>query len=275
MSDILEEHIDPCILEKYIINKLISNGSFGKVYLAQNIEKESVVIKIIKKIKNKNENKIKRDAEIPKLVEHKNIVKILDFIENNNFAYVIYPHIENSVCLSKIPISCLNLKKKEKLVYIVEMLCQICDAIQYMHSKNVVHRDIKPQNIVISKHVALIIDFDLAFVINEPRYPLRKGLIGTPNYLAPEIWNQDDEIYYPLTDIYSFGVTLYYTFNRKCLPYDADTIEKLEYTIRYDQPSQSDSGFLILDKLIMSILSKNPLNRPKIMEIKTVLQKLV
>ncbi|XWV25125.1 Serine/threonine protein kinase [Tupanvirus deep ocean] len=265
-----------CISGKYETKCLLCSGSFGKVYLANKMDTgETLVIKIIKKIKGKTENKIKRDTEIPKIIEHPNIVKINDFIETDTHAFVVYPYIDNSICLSKIKIHELNFENKTRFHYMLNMMCQICNAIEFMHSKLVVHRDIKPQNIVVSPNLAILIDFDLAFIINNSKYPLRKGIIGTPNYLAPEIWKNCEDICYQLTDVYSFGVTLYFVFNKKKLPYVADKVEDLEYEIRYSNPIPSNSGYPALDKLIMKIISKDPSNRPSISQIKDNLQKII
>lgn len=271
-----DRNFKKCISGKYVIQKPICKGSCGKVYLAENIEeKKNVVIKIITKLSNKFETKIKRDSEIPNLIVHKNIVKILDFGEYETFAYIVYPYFEKSVCLSKIKLSDLNFDKAEVFNYMITMLCQICDAIRYMHSKFIVHRDIKPDNIIITEHFAFLIDFDLAFIINDSAYPFQNGLIGTPYYLAPEMWRNELDINYILTDIYAFGITLYYVFNKKKLPYKVASIEDLEHVIRYENPILSNSSFPLLDKLIMSIIDKNPINRPSITEIKLSLKKLI
>ncbi|XWV26387.1 serine/Threonine protein kinase [Tupanvirus soda lake] len=272
MSDMNNAYISGKYVKKY----LLCSGSFGKVYLANRIDTgETLVIKIIKKVNGNTENKIKRDTEIPKIIEHPNIVKINDFIETDTHAFVVYPYIDNSICLSKIKRQELNFENKSKLEYMLNMMCQICDAIEFMHSKFVVHRDIKPQNIVVSPHLAILIDFDLAFIMNNSKYPLRKGIIGTPNYLAPEIWKNCDDICYQLTDIYSFGVTLYFVFNKKKLPYIADKIEDLEYEIRHSNPIPSNSGYPALDRLIMDIISKDPNTRPTITYIKDSLRKII
>ena len=273
--NIFQENNPESISNKYILSEILSKGSFGTVYYAENMNKEKVIIKIIEKKKDRAIDKIRRDSEIPKLIKHKNIVEIIDFIENDGFAYIIYPYIENSKCLSDLPYSDLNFEKKEKLIHMINMMCQICDAIQFIHSKNVVHRDIKPDNIIISDSVAFLIDFDLSFVYDNPRYPLVRGIKGTPFYIAPELWRNDSNINYPLTDIYSFGITLYFIFNKKKIPYDADSFEELEDAICYEQPLQSKSGIPKLDKLIMKIIDKQPTNRPDIYEIKTSLQKII
>lgn len=273
----VNKHINFCILDKYKITKLLCKGSCGKAYLAEIIgTDEMAVVKIIKKIENKTENKIIRDTQIPKLILHKNIVKILDFFENDDFAYVILPYIEKCVCLSKLGLLDLDFTNKDKFEYMINMMIQICNAIEFMHSNFIIHRDIKPQNIIISEKLAILIDFDLAFSLVDSRYPLRNGFIGTPNYAAPEIWFNDKNINYGLCDIYSFGVTLYYIFNKKKLPYSEEiSIDELEYYIRYSKPKLSNSGFSVLDKLIMAIINKNPQKRPNIQEIKMNLSKLI
>jgi serine/threonine protein kinase len=282
------------ISEKYQIQKFISRGSFSKVYLANEIDsKQLVVIKIIKKNK-KTRDRIMRDSAIPNMLCHANIIKIINFIENETYAYIIYPYVNNCISMSKIRTNDLIFNKKpkrkfiamdcfsgkesngiNKLKYFVEMLCQICDAIEYLHSNFIVHGDIKPQNIIINSDIAILIDFDLSSVTNHPLYFTKKVIFGTPYYLAPEIWRREENISYDLTDIYSFGVTLYYIFNRKKMPYHPITVEDMEYMIRNTDPIPSDSGFPFLDKLIMLMISKDPALRPNISTIKDTLKKLI
>jgi serine/threonine protein kinase len=274
MSD---ELMNKCIEDKYEIQNIICIGPSSNVYLGKNIETdETIIIKIIKKIKYKTDNKIKSDTEIPKLLDHPNIIKIKDIINTETHAYIVYPYINNNICLSQIKkINLYFVNNEKKFIHMIKMMCQICDAIEYMHSQNVVHRDIKPHNIILGENFALLIDFDLAYVIDNPNYPLKLGIIGTPNYIAPEIWKELDNINYLLADIYSFGVTLYYIFNKKKLPYNAETIESLEYQLRYNKPIPSHSGYHLLDKLIMTVISKDPKNRPPISEIRQTLCKII
>ena len=264
---------------KYEISHRLCKGSFGRVFLGKNLlTDEKVVVKIVKK-RDKNSRKdidhrIMRDVEIPKIIEHPNIIQVIDFMTDHNYFYIIYPYIPFAVSLAQIKKSQFNFTDPNTMKHMIEMLCQITRAIEYMHSKMVVHRDIKPDNIIISRDLAILIDFDLAFVIDDVRFPALRSA-GTPNYMAPEIWRRDDNIDYKLTDIYSFGVTLYYIFNKKKLPYKATKIEDLEYQIRNARPLKSNSGFIILDKLIMSLINKNPMKRPTMDKTRDILMKLI
>jgi len=272
------------LLSKYKLIKKISKGSCGTVHLAKCIDGQNiVVVKIISKKITHIKSKIQRDAEIPKLLNHKNIIKIIDFMEDDKYAYIIYPYNTGSKPLSKFKHSELNFKNHKNLVSMINILCQIADAIEYMHSQSIIHRDIKPDNIIVyhdnnetnQNLSVIIIDFDLAHVINDPKYPLRKGLIGTIDYIAPEIINRENNICYPLTDIYSFGIIMYFIFNRKKVPYDGVSISQIINNIINNQPIPSNSGIEVIDKLIMTTIDKNQLKRPTISEIKICLKKLI
>lgn len=257
----------------YIILEKISKGSFGQVYKAiSNKNNEHVIIKIIEIEDDKTLKRIHNDAGIPKIIIHKNIVKINDFFDNNEYAYIVYPYDDNSTCLFAMN---LKLNTKKRLSFIVSAMCQICDAIEFMHSHNVYHRDIKPQNIILNNDTAIIIDFDLAFVANDNIFSCVNKVCGTPYYIAPELWLDTNDINYQQTDIYAFGVTLYFTFNMKKLPYNANSLEDLSKMIRHKNPEPSRSGYDELDKIIMKAMSRKSSVRPKISDIKAVLEKIV
>lgn len=254
--------------------KKLAEGSTSDVYLAITFDNKPIVIKTISKIPPTNYGKIQREINIPPMIQHPNIIKIKDHFETPNNSYIIYDFMEKSICLHNLNFKfiCYNNKFRKSLNYIVNILCQICNAIEYMHSKDIVHRDIKPHNIIVNDQKALLIDFDLASCLHDNHYPIKNGLTGTPSFIAPEIWNGDDNIDYKLSDIYSFGVTMYYIFNKKKLPYYADSLSHLKYKVINRDPIQSMSGHIILDRLIMLSIHKKPSKRPSLHTIRNTLK---
>ncbi len=94
-----------------------------------------------------------------------------------------------------------------------------------------------------------------------------QGHVGTPNYLAPELWGENLDIDYYMCDVYSLGVTFYTIFNKNKMPYNAKSVEQLEYLIFNTKPIPSDSGNTKLDELIMSMIQKDPSMRPSLQDI--------
>ena len=258
-------------LSKYQIITKLSKGSFGTTYLAKNLDGTTVVVKIIKKSCERTIKKIENEIKIPQMFNHVNIVKIIDKLDTKSHSYIIYPYIPNSRSLYMFKNGELDSSKKDNVRRILGYIDHVCDAIKVLHSKNIIHGDIKPHNIVASENIAFLIDFDLSENMNEPSCQLCSRISGTPNYLAPEIWSQQDNIDYKLTDIYSLGVTMYYLFNKRKLPYNAKNMEDLECRIRSYEPVKSNTGIKLLDKLIMSIISKDPNKRPDIDKIKRII----
>ena len=266
------------LINKYKLKRKIAKGSFGKIYMALDIETNAFVI--IKKIykTEKNVGRIKNDAEIPKLINHMNVIKILDYFEFRDFAYIVYPFIKDSREMSQFEAD-LIFQNNGKFKKIINIFRQLCDVIDFMHTSGVVHRDLKPENILLidNDSVPIILDFDLAFVIDNENYPSYDKICGSPGYLAPEMWKEYDDysfLNYKSSDIYSFGVMLYRICNSGKMPYDTSSFEKLYFSILNDSPIQSDCGIPEMDNLIMKLINRNPENRPLIEEIRSILEKI-
>lgn len=257
------------IFSNYSLDKLIQNRKNKRIFIGTDtITLQKVVIKIYDD-KSKSKESILRDIHIPSKLNHPNIIKIKDYVEDldSNKMYVIYPYIDDTINLRNLPVDKFDVTDLFKLYYILDILIQVVDAINYMHDNNIVHRDIKPDNILVNDKVHLI-DFDLSDQLDNPKFPIRKGTIGTPNFMAPEIWWKINQVDYKKTDIYSLGITMYYLLNKRKLPYKAKNYSELEYQIANHKPKISNSGYPELDKLIMKTIDKDPQNRPTISEIK-------
>lgn len=259
-------------LEKYTLQDLINSSNFSKVYFANSSSlNEKVIIKVISKENKKKLSQIKNEVNIPKLIVHKNIVKIIEFFETDSYAYVVYDYDEGSVSLDALKNNFCDLSRSQSLRDLKSILCQVCEGIRYMHSLSVIHRDIKPENIIVKKNMhTFIIDFNLSVVIKELKsntdYEILAKRAGTPLYLAPEIWIAASCINYFLADIYSFGVVIFLYFNKK-YPFVAKNLDEMEYVIRNKKPLESNSKFLKFNSFLNKLVDKNPLERPSINQI--------
>lgn len=261
---------------KYSLGKKIGGGNFSEVFLAKNkTTNKNVVIKKINRVKHLKNNRIRREIEIPKLIRHKNVIRPIEDIITNTDVYIIYDYLDNSFPLSEIDDEKLILNTKDKLIYIIKILYQITDAVEFMHSVNVVHRDIKPKNVVISNDTPVIIDFDLSAVIENNDFPVTNGKIGTPNYLAPELWSHTEPFDPKLADIYSLGVLFFFCLNEKKIPYSSSDREELGKIVARGKPLISKCGIVLLDSMVMTMINKDPLARPKLCDIKVLLQKIL
>ena len=203
-------------ISHYEIGKIIGKGAYATVKICKNkITQEKFAMKIYeKKILNDNIKKkcILREIEILKKLNHPNIVKLYDTIISDKNILLIQ-ELVNGISLrdfyNKEIRNQRNIsEKKYKILTLI--FKQIFSAFDYIHKKNIFHRDIKLENILLTKNYEIkIIDF--GFGLYNPRNYLQKFFCGTPNYMAPEIIMKK-EYDCQKADMWSLGILLYKLF---------------------------------------------------------------
>ncbi|WP_422428073.1 MULTISPECIES: Stk1 family PASTA domain-containing Ser/Thr kinase [Bacillales] len=199
--------IGKIINERYKVTKKLGGGGMSRVYLAEDsILKRSVAIKAIRIPAGEKEEAIKRfEREVHNLTQlsHDNIVNVFDVTEDDENFYLVMEYIEG-LTLSEY------IQKNQPLDVdtILNFINQIINGIKHAHDTKIVHRDIKPQNILVDKNQTLkILDFGIAKALSETTMTETNHVLGTVQYLSPEQARGD--ITDNGTDIYSMGVVLY------------------------------------------------------------------
>ena len=240
-------------LSFYQIGRSIGHGAFGKVNLALHILSGHIVcIKSFNKKKNVfSWNKIKNEIKIMnKLRKSNNIVKLFELFETKNHYCLVMENVVGGNLLNAI--NKMN-KIPEELAKII--FKQLITTLQYIHSNNIVHRDIKPDNILLDlDNTIKLCDFGVSKII--PPGQLVNDSCGTPAFIAPEILL--DSPYNPYTtDIWSSGVVLY-AMVTGFFPFRGINETQLhENIISGIYPKPKDLSIELLD-LLNQILNINP-----------------
>jgi len=209
-----------CVLhnfhDEYKAVKMIGKGSFAKVYLVESkttgknfavkaFTKESLIISNKSNAKPSMINEI----EIMRVLDHENVIKLYEVYETERSIYLVLELIQGKSLQD-------TLKKsgfKDNEARTINVISSIIDALAYLASKGIMHRDLKPDNILLDKGDKVkIVDFGLATIIDIPEYIFKK--CGTPGYIAPEVFKYDQKNpntnYDDRCDAFSAGCILFY-----------------------------------------------------------------
>lgn len=228
----------------------------GQIYAAKTVAKAS--------IKNeKTKTKLLSEIKIHKSLKHPNIVNFVDCFEDDINVYILL-----EICPNQSLMELLKNRKRVTEPEVRFFMVQVVGAIKYLHSRRVIHRDLKLGNIFFDPEMNLKIgDFGLASVL--PSNDSKKYTIcGTPNYIAPEVLGGKNTGHSFEVDIWAIGIMMYALlvgkppFQAKDVNVIYERIKKTEYYFPEDKPI-SDSA----KQLIKDLLSLNPLNRPTIDEV--------
>ena len=224
-------------------------------------------------MKNEDKQQIFNEANIMKKLNHPNIILFKEVINDVklDYVYIVMEYADdgdlNKKIKSREKMKCSENDKLFPEEVILKYFIQICKGLNYIHSKNIIHRDIKSQNIFLMKNGTIKIgDFGIAKTLTKT-ISNAMTVIGTPYYFSPEIIN--GEPYNYKSDIWSLGVLLYEMCTLK-LPFDSSNLAQLSIKIirgNYEPISKKYSKDLHL--LIKKMLNVNKNLRP---DIKNILQ---
>ncbi|XP_055587389.1 serine/threonine-protein kinase fused [Uranotaenia lowii] len=190
-------------MDKYAIRELIGEGSFGKVYKADNEEtKTTVALKIIsKRGRSGRELKgLRGECEIQRNLQHPNIIRMLDSFETENEIIAVTEFAETDLH-SLLRNGSLGEPETQRITY------DLVSALYYLHSHRILHRDLKPQNILMDRNkTAKLCDFGFARNMTMGTHVLT-SIKGTPLYMAPEL--MEAKPYDHHADLWSLGCIIY------------------------------------------------------------------
>ncbi|XP_064004887.1 serine/threonine-protein kinase Nek1 isoform X4 [Pogoniulus pusillus] len=249
-------------MDKYIKVRKIGEGSFGKAILVKAKENgQQYVIKEINisKMSSKEREESRREVAVLANMKHPNIVLYRESFEENGCLYIVMDYCEGGDLFKKINAQKGILFPEDQ---ILDWFVQICLALKHIHDRKILHRDIKSQNIFLTKDGTIQLgDFGIARVLNSTA-ELARTCIGTPYYLSPEICQ--NKPYNNKSDIWALGCVLYEMCTLKHA-FEAGNMKNLVLKIISGPfPPVSTHYSYDLRNLLSQLFKRNPRNRPSV-----------
>lgn len=245
----------------YKLTELLGEGGMGSVFKAMDCNlNRFVALKILKKECSANAEeraKLEQEARTTASINHPHVVKVFSFGDDHGQFYLAMELVEKG-SLDDLMI----IQRRVAEAQILDVGIQIAEGLEAAHARGLIHRDIKPGNILFSDpHTAKLVDFGLAIVMDEAAQA-RGEIWGTPYYIAPEKLDNLPEDY--RSDIYSLGGTLFHAVAGRP-PYEAETasmvalkqLKSQPISLQAFAPDVSSETAYVINRM----LAKNPDDR--------------
>ena len=250
------------INDRYEVKALIGEGGMANVYLGYDtILGRDVAIKVLRGDLADDEKfvrRFRREAQSASLLNHPNIVQIYDVGEDDGNFYIVMEYI-NGQTLKQI----IKKRKRLSISETIDIMCQLTDGLSSAHDSYIIHRDIKPQNIMIlDDGMVKITDFGIAMAVNASDLTQTNSVMGSVHYLPPEQASGRGSTI--KSDIYSLGIMLYEML-AGTMPFRGETaVEIAMKHLKNPMPSirkLRDDVPQSLENIILKAAAKNPKNR--------------
>jgi len=235
-------------IDNYRIEALLGDGGMGAVYRAYDVNLERpVAVKLMHAQYVRQESfraRLRQEAKAAAALDHPSIVRILDYGETDGMAFIVMEYIGGGSLRAHLQ----RLQERQRylpLEHSIQVAYQIADALEYAHRRDMIHRDVKPSNILLKRlsrpdeageqpFRAVLTDFGLVKLLAGEALTQSGTTLGTPAYMSPEQC-QGEELD-GRTDIYSLGVVLYELLTNR-LPFQFDSLASAIAThMRGDAP---------------------------------------
>ena len=248
-------------LGHYRILEVVGQGGMATVYKAEDLREEKIAaVKVMLPYLSRDEGLKKRfrqEAKMLSRLKHPNIVPILDYGEEDGHLYYVLPFMPSGSLADRLTKGPIAIEETAQII------AQSAAALQHAHDKSVVHRDVKPSNILLDEQGnAQLSDFGFAYWSEATLDLTGSGLVGTPGFMSPE--QCLGEGITELSDQYSLGVVLYRLVVGR-IPFEGET--PLAIALKHineplPPPREVNHGVPVpLENVLITVLDKNPKNR--------------
>ncbi len=250
--------------DRYEIREQLGKGGQGAVFRAFDLRlEEEVALKILilnPEIAEELMDSFLQEVRLTRKITHPNVVRLYDVGKSGGIHYITMELIKgvdfNKFLFDHWPVSFAQLR---------DIFIQVASALRVAHSIGIIHRDIKPQNFLITEDETVkVADFGIASAAGAMLRTTEELSLGTPDYMAPEYSRPDFNKPDARVDIYSLGVVMYEAFTG-VLPYEGETLmEKIQLHIEGNAkaPSALNPNFpMDLERVIMTAMHKDPESR--------------
>ncbi len=260
------ERLHAAFSGQYEITGEVGSGGMATVYLAKDLKHDrQVAIKVLRPelAAALGPDRFPREIRIVAQLQHPHVLPLHDSGETAGFLYYVMPFVEGESLRAKVE------REGQLPVHdAVRILKEVADALAYAHGRGVMHRDIKPDNVMISGRHALVMDFGVAKAVSNAggnKLTTVGVAVGTPSYMSPEQATGEEHID-QRSDIYALGI-LGYELLAGGTPFTGKTAQAILSAHVLEKPKElSEVRTAVspaLSALIMRCLEKNPADRPQ------------
>ena len=249
--------------DRYRIEERIGHGGMGMVFRARDLrEGETVAVKVLTLPHGESSLRFRREFRVMSRLHHPNVVRVMDSGKYQGDTYLVMEYVPDGTLTSRYP---EPPNDEAELAARLDLLAGVADALAYVHAEGVIHRDLKPDNVLIRDGKPVLMDFGLAKSAQGSKTAALTqvgDVLGTAAYMSPEQVRGRDVDH--RSDLYAFGCLLHWAITGEA-PFDGDNFTEVVIRHLNDPPSPPSARLALvpprLDALVLTLLEKQAADR--------------